>query len=349
MSDETLSRRTAVEVSFGGVNVTKSIRPYLLGLTYTDNEEDEADDLQLRLQDRNRLWREKWITPLLRAAGGESLRIGAVILQQNPRGGGKDRLLDCGSFELDTVKSGGPPAVVTLKATGLPFGGQIRQTKASRAWENYSLSGIAKEIAARNGLSCMFECAADPSYSRVEQFQESGIAFLSRLCKNAGISLKATGSLLVLFDQARYEAKPPVREIKPGSGYISYDISTGRAGGGYASCRVLYTDPATGRTIEGAATDPDNKSGQRLDVTARVGSVGEARALAEKQLRLHNKFGQTAGFTFPGDPGLVAGITVELAGWGFGDGKYIIKKAAHTVGGGGYTTKITLRKVLEGY
>ena len=84
-------------------------------------------------------------------------------------------------------------------------------------------------------------------------------------------------------------------------------------------------------------------------MTARVGSVGEARALAEKQLRLHNKFGQTAGFTFPGDPGLVAGITVELAGWGFGDGKYIIKKAAHTVGGGGYTTKITLRKVLEGY
>lgn len=92
MSNETLSRRTAVEVSFGGVNVTKSIRPYLLGLTYTDNEEDKADDLQLRLQDRNRLWREKWITPLLRAAGGESLGIGAVIPRQNPRGGGRGRI-----------------------------------------------------------------------------------------------------------------------------------------------------------------------------------------------------------------------------------------------------------------
>lgn len=70
MSNETLSRRTAVEVSFGGVNVTKSIRPYLLGMTYTDNEED---GLQLRLQDRNRLWREKWITPLLRAAVKEAI------------------------------------------------------------------------------------------------------------------------------------------------------------------------------------------------------------------------------------------------------------------------------------
>lgn len=70
MSNETLSRRTAVEVSFGGANVTKSIRPYLLGMTYTDNEED---GLQLRLQDLNRLWREKWITPLLRAAVKEAI------------------------------------------------------------------------------------------------------------------------------------------------------------------------------------------------------------------------------------------------------------------------------------
>jgi len=44
--------------------------------------------------------------------------------------------------------------------------------------------------------------------------------------------------------------------------------------------------------------------------------------------------------------GLVAGVTVMLKGWGGWDGKYIVTKAVHTVGGSGYTTQISLRKVL---
>ena len=37
------ARRTAVEISFDGADITKDIKPYLLGVTYTDNEEDAAD------------------------------------------------------------------------------------------------------------------------------------------------------------------------------------------------------------------------------------------------------------------------------------------------------------------
>ena len=46
MSDRNQARRTTAEVVFGGTDITSSIRPYLLSLTYTDNEEDEADDLR---------------------------------------------------------------------------------------------------------------------------------------------------------------------------------------------------------------------------------------------------------------------------------------------------------------
>lgn len=59
MSNENLSRRTWVDITFQGANITNSIRPYLLSLTYTDNEDGEADDLQLRLQDRAQVWQEK--------------------------------------------------------------------------------------------------------------------------------------------------------------------------------------------------------------------------------------------------------------------------------------------------
>ncbi|MDO4541183.1 MAG: hypothetical protein Q4B48_08880, partial [Syntrophomonadaceae bacterium] len=76
----------------------------------------------------------------------------------------------------------------------------------------------------------------------------------------------------------------------------------------------------------------------------------EAQTLAAKYLRQHNKYERTATFTLPGNPDLVAGVTVFLSGWGGWSGKYIVKQAKHTVAGsGGYTTQITLRRVLEGY
>ena len=57
MSDKTMARRTDIEINFDGTDITGSIRPYLLSVTYTDNEEDETDDLQIKLQDRDSVWR----------------------------------------------------------------------------------------------------------------------------------------------------------------------------------------------------------------------------------------------------------------------------------------------------
>ena len=48
-----------------------------------------------------------------------------------------------------------------------------------------------------------------------------------------------------------------------------------------------------------------------------------------------------------GDASLAAGEVIALAGWGGWDGRYIVKQAQHTVGTGGYETKITLRRCLE--
>lgn len=60
---------------------------------------------------------------------------------------------------------------------------------------------------------------------------------------------------------------------------------------------------------------------------ARVASVGEAKALAEKHLRLHNKFERTGFITLPGNPALAAGVTVELENFGGWSGKSIVTGA----------------------
>lgn len=77
MSDKNQARRTTAEVVFGGTDITASIRPYLLSLTYTDNEEDEADDLQIKLQDRDSLWLEKWLNDAIQAAASSAPSAGA--------------------------------------------------------------------------------------------------------------------------------------------------------------------------------------------------------------------------------------------------------------------------------
>ena len=434
MSNPNNARRTVVEVVFDGTDITSSIRPYLLSATYTDNEEDETDDLQFRIQDRDGIWLTKWLNDAVDAAatsessqastqdasytvvkgdtlseiaarygttyqilakyngisnpnlifvnqvikipgeggysgssesaqGGGSdkkgpstvLKIQCVIVRENWSGGGGDLLLDCGEFELDTVNASGPPAVVVIKATSLPYTSRIRQTEKSKSWEGYRLSGIAKEMAGASGMTCLYESSNDPYYERVEQYKTSDIAFLSQLCHEAGISLKVTNKMLVLFDQTEYESKSAVFTIQRGDGsYEKYKLDIGSAGTLYSSCRVSYVDPSTGKCIEGVAKvedyDAKSKNNQQLEVKAKVSTAAEAKALAEKHLRLHNKYSRSASFTIPGNPNAVAGVTVMLGGWGGWDGKYIIKQAVHTVdSSGGYTTQIKLRRGLEGY
>ncbi len=281
---------------------------------------------------------------------GKGLKISAVIVLSNGDNDGKDVVLDCGQFELDSINEQGPPATVNIKATSLSYNNTIRQTLKSKSWENTTLSEIANEIARHNGMGVLFESGFNPKYTRVEQYRTSDIVFLQKLCHDAGCSLKATNNILVIFDQAAYEGKKAVKVIKFGeSGYTKYKISTG-TNNCYTSCRVYYT-AANGTVIsatEYAENYNENSENQQcLQVCQRVSSKTEAQELAHKLLRLHNKFEITGSFTLPGDPKLAAGNTVELTGFGFGDGKYIIKQAKHSISGSGYTTQITLRKCLS--
>lgn len=293
------------------------------------------------------------------AAANTDLKIQVVIVRQNWHGDGKDEYLDCGAFELDDLDVSGPPATVTIKGTSLPYRAKIRQTLNSQAWEAYKLSGIVKEMAERNSLSSLYLSGFDPYYERIEQYKVSDIRFLQNLCHDAGISLKVTNDMLVLFDQAEYEAKDAIltikraTELKAGEPkYTKYKLSVETADTQYQSCRVRYTDPATGQTIEGIAYvddyKEDAKDNQQLEVTAKVSSQGEAETLAKKRLRLHNKYAKTCSFTLPGDPTLAAGLTFQIEGWGGWDRKYIITQAKHSVGSSGYTTQIEGRAVLEG-
>ena len=361
MIDKDQARRTKVNLYFNGVDVTEQLQPYFLSLTYLDVQEDEADDLQLEFMDAPLndpmapgVWVQSWLNQAVDAAAGRGMSIRAEIVRQNWNGDGAEDKLDTGLFELDSVDVSGPPAVVTIKCTALPFTAQFRQTEKCKAWESYNLSGIASEMAGNNGMSCMFLAASDPFYDRVEQYETTDIAFLQQLCHDAGLSLKATNQQIVVFDQVDYESKAPVKTIKRGDGsYTDYTLSTSTADTQYQSCRVWYNDLTSASVIEGIAYcddyDSTKEGNEQLDLNRKVGSAGEAKALAEKNLRLHNKFERLVSFSMAGDTTLLAGLTIQTEDWGGWDGKSIITKAKHRVSNDGYRTDIVARRVLEGY
>ncbi len=119
--------RTDVTVLIEGVDVTDKISDRLITLSYTDNEEDSADDLQIKIHDADGKWLQKWLNDTLSAATSKQTKgmtLEAGIKTTEPSG--RVRELDCGEFELDSIKATGPPATVTLKGTSLPFGDGVR-------------------------------------------------------------------------------------------------------------------------------------------------------------------------------------------------------------------------------
>lgn len=442
MSDKTLARRVKVKLYFKGTNISKELSKYLLSLSFTDKEEDEADDISISLDDREGKWIKDWLNTnrtvkkevtntkgeikagnIVQFKGGpvyisstasestvtrgaskckctaisknkhpyhlisqdgkkvygwvdasdvegastitkitttkaitsekrafKGTEIHAMVIQKNPYSNGKDKILDCGVFEIDSVDYTGPPPKLTIKATSISYKVKLRQTKHNKVWENTTLKNIADKIAKSSNMKLMYLSSSNPKYKRKEQINMTDIAFLKKLCKRTGISLKITSKTVVLFDAADYEKKAEVKKIKSGKGNIlSYNFSTKTADTAYSSCHVVYTDPKTKKKIEATYKPTNaNKDGQTLEIKQKVSSVAEAKELARKMLRSKNKGETTANFTLVGDVEYVAGVTVRVYGYGEFDGKYIVEEATHSITGG-YKVQIKLRSCLEEY
>lgn len=65
------ARRTNILVQYDGADITDDVSKYLLEFTYTDNTQDNADEIQLKFHDREGYWRGSWY-PKLAASSDDS-------------------------------------------------------------------------------------------------------------------------------------------------------------------------------------------------------------------------------------------------------------------------------------
>lgn len=138
MSNKEQARRTTAAIVFGGTDISRSILPYLLSLTYTDNEEDEADDLQIKLQDRDGIWLEKWLNDAIDAAASTV----AVSAASDAAGGTYTVTANSGL----NVRSG-PGTGYSILGT-LAYGTTVTVSAIDSGWATITYSGQTAYVSA---------------------------------------------------------------------------------------------------------------------------------------------------------------------------------------------------------
>ena len=363
-----MARRSDWKVKVKGVDITDTLKKDLISLEITDNEEAAADDLQIKIADRDGVWLQKWLNETVRM-GSKAKGLSFAVWIGNTDHTGKVVQQKAGTFLLDTVDHDGPPGAVKIKCASLDCQGGIRKDENDKCWENVKLKTIASEIAKKGKLKLLYCVTKNPKYERKQQDSETDIAFLIRLCEDAGLSVKISDGKLIIFDRKSFESGKSVKTIKFGDGsYTKWSLGTGDGNTTYDICTVTYTNPQTGKSYKGVYKSPEwqeeedrvaeaNKDKGENDEretpnhtelkikNKKVTSNSKAKELAEIELNLKNLFERTATFTVPGNPSLMAGLPVTLKNWGYWSGKYMITVCTHSISTSGYTTKIKLRYI----
>jgi len=338
-----LVRTADLLLELSGRNVSGIVAGALVSATYTDNEHGTADDLDVTLEDRAGLWRGRW-------EPSRGMRMAATIVCRDWAAAGRDLALSCGSFELDELELRGGMGgdTVSLKGVAAPVSKAIRWEARSRAWEAASLHRVARDIASEHGLTPVLH-GEDMPFSRLDQTEETDLAFLQRLAEQAGRSLKASDGRLILFSAGDYDAGPTVAVLRRGDTAISSWSVKAKHHGLAKKARVSFHDPATRRLTEAEVAPEDAPDvGATLQVGERVESPAQARSLARHKLRGKNQKEFEASFELMGDPRLRAGCCVALEGFGGMDRAYVISKAVHELTRrSGYRTTINLRTALR--
>ena len=139
--------------------------------------------------------------------------IHAIVIQKNPYSDGKDKVLDCGKFEIDSVSYQGPPQKLTIKATSIPYSTKLRQEKKSKTWENTNLKNIAEKIGKGNSMKVMYLSSHNPSYKRKDIVRIGQVSKVNAGEMTARVQIPDQG---IVTGDLRIVKRPPTVECETG-------------------------------------------------------------------------------------------------------------------------------------
>jgi uncharacterized protein len=344
MEEGAMIRSPYLRVTYNGVNITTEITSQLVDLQVVDKLSGETDELSIRLEDTDGLWRSSWY-PRKRDK---------VMVEL----GYEDEVLSFGTFEVDEIESSGPPDSITIKAIAAGISKQLR-SKRSSAHEGKTLKQVAQAVADANGLTVIGEIG-DIQIGRVTQDRETDLGFLKRIAGDYGYVFSVRDSQLIFTDVFEIEKAGVVTKIDR-TQIVSYSVKDSTKDTA-ASAAVSYSDPDSAEEVdfeysedqlEGYGVQDDFSDGarsfgksDRFKVEKRVENTQQAERVAKTALHSANSRQVTANLELPGDPKLMAGANIELTGMRKHSGKYQLQQVSHTFSrSSGYTCSLDCNKI----
>jgi phage protein D len=316
-------------ITLNGRDLTTKIAPDLVSLTLAESRGDEADTLDIVVDDSQ----GKLAIP----ARGDVLRVSF--------GWSDTGVVDKGAFTIDEVEHSGAPDILTVRARSASMTKELSERREA-SWHGETIGSIVRKIAGRHNLKpAIADALAKIAIAHIDQTHESDMSFLTRLSKRYDAVMNVKDSNLLFM---------PIGHGTSASGKTLASIELTRASGdhhryhvaereNYAGVRANYH--ATGRAKRKSVVVGGENNHSIKVLPETYANEAEARAAATAELNRTQRSQATMSYTLAlGRPDLYPEIPVYLTGFKpvIDEQSWLAKKVTHTIADGGFTTALEL-------
>lgn len=322
-------RQVQYHLVVNGRDISATVRPLLQRLQLRESRGEEADQLDITLDD---------------SQGNLALpTAGATIALQ--LGFAQAGMADKGTFTVDEIEHSGAPDVVSLRCRSAELGNTLRQ-RASQSWHGATLGQIVRDIAAKNKLQANVDATlASTPVQHIDQTNESDVHFLTRLGRlHDAVATVKKGRLVFL----------PIGSTKNASGAQLQAITLTRADGdrhrfhlaardSYTGVRAYWNDPGAAKKKAVIAGTEENLKTLRDSYATEDAATAAARA----ELGRIQRGAATLEITLAiGQPSLMVQTPVNVSGFKpeIDGTDWLCKTVEHSLDDNGLTTRLELEK-----
>ncbi|MFP6562391.1 phage late control D family protein [Paraburkholderia sp. B3] len=316
-------------VTLDGRDLSGAMAPYLISLSLSESRADEADTLDIVLDDSKNTF------AIPKRGADIKVALGWV----------GEPLVDKGTFTVDEVEHSGAPDIITIRARSASMTEAMHERR-EQSWHAQTLGAIVNAIAGRHSLKpAVADALAQIAIAHIDQTQESDMSFLTRLARRYDAVMNVK-DLRLLFT--------PIGTGKTVSGRAFDVLNITRKSGdqhryhvsqreSYAAVRAHYHSNGQGRRKSVVVGGNNNHNVKVLPED--YPNEAEARAAAEAELARTQRSQATLDYTLArGQAGIFPELPVTVSGFKpeIDETPWLVKKATHTLGDGGFTTALEL-------
>lgn len=319
-----MARKPIYRITLDGRDLTSAISPRLINLTLRESREDDADQLDITLDDHD---------------GRLAIPSRGAVLDV-AFGWEESGLVDKGRFTIDEIEYAGAPDTITMRGRSASMSAGLGERR-EKSWHGNKVGQIVSTIAKRHKLTPrVADAIARVVIAHIDQSNESDMAFLRRLGKRfdavmtvkdayllfmpIGKAVTASGKPLSVLDVTRRDGdrhRYHVAERETYDGVRAYWYENGK--------KKRHSVVVGGETNKNMKVLPEGYPSQKeaeAAATAEYNRVKRGQATMSMSLAL-------------GIPELFPEMPVNLNGWKpeIDATPWLLKEVSHSLSNSGYT------------